>query len=156
MSYWPPYWVLSTRKKTPHGKSFVQPFWPFLLPWIFASDKPNSRTPSLPSCDPQTKEDDRNPFPLTPLKLLPNLDPSLVHTYRTSCSGGGGQRFMHPSDRLAGGGEPSSQAFRTGRMLVEMPCFVFEFRYSGGKTPLIAVAMFAIASLTWRQRILRS
>jgi hypothetical protein len=59
---------------------------------------------------------------------------------------------MHPSDRLAGGGEPSSQAFRTGRMLVEMPCFVFEFRYSGGKTPLIAVAMFAIASLTWLHR----
>ncbi|KAN0086976.1 hypothetical protein V8E54_000664 [Elaphomyces granulatus] len=34
-------------------------------------------------------------------------------------------------------------------MLVEMPCFVFEFRYSGGKTPLIIVVMlgmFAIAS----------
>jgi hypothetical protein len=46
---------------------------------------------------------------------VPNLDPALVHTYRTS--GGGGQRFMHPSDRPAGGGEPSSQAFRTSRML---------------------------------------
>jgi hypothetical protein len=61
---------------------------------------------------------------------------------------------MHPSDRPAGGGEPSSQAFRASRMLViEMPCFVFVFRYSGGKTPLIIVAMmlgmFAIASLTW-------
>ena len=81
---------------------------------------------------------------------VPNLDPSLVHTYRTS--GGGGQRFMHPSDRPAGGGEPSSQCFRASRMLVEMPCFVFEFRYSGGKTPLVIVAMFgmfAIASLTW-------
>jgi hypothetical protein len=31
---------------------------------------------------------------------------------------------MHPSDRPAGGGEPSSQAFRASRMLVEMPCFV--------------------------------
>ena len=58
---------------------------------------------------------------------------------------------MHPSDRLAGGGEPSSQAFRASRMLVEMPCFVFR----GGKTPLIIVAMFgmfAIASLTWLHR----
>ena len=67
---------------------------------------------------------------------------------------------MHPSDRLAGGGEPSSQAFRASRMLVEMPCFVFEFRYSERKTPLIIVAMFgmfAIASLTWlhRRRISR-
>ena len=40
-------------------------------------------------------------------------------------SGGGGQRFMHLSDRPAGGGEPSSQAFCATRMLViEMPCFV--------------------------------
>src|SRR5467141_2119193 len=53
---------------------------------------------------------------------VPNLDPSLVHTYRTS--GGGGRRFMHPSDSLAGGEKPSSQAFRASRMLVEMPCFV--------------------------------
>ena len=38
---------------------------------------------------------------------------SLIHTYRTS-----------------GGGESSSQAFRTNRMLVqEMPCFVFEERH---------------------------
>jgi hypothetical protein len=62
---------------------------------------------------------------------------------------------MHPSDRPAGGGEPSSQAFRASRMLVEMPCVVFEFRYSGGKTPLIIVTMFgifAIASLTWLYR----
>jgi hypothetical protein len=28
-------------------------------------------------------------------------------------------------------------------MLVEMPCFVFEFRYSGGKTPLIIVSDLA-------------
>jgi len=63
---------------------------------------------------------------------------------------------MHPSDRPAGGGEPSSQAFRASRMLVGMPRFVFEFRYSGGKTPLIIVTMmfgmFAIASLTWLHR----
>ena len=32
---------------------------------------------------------------------------------------------MHPSDRPAGGGDPSSQAFHVSRMLVvEMPCFV--------------------------------
>jgi hypothetical protein len=48
---------------------------------------------------------------------VPNLDPS-----RTS--GGRGQRFVHLSDRPAGGGEPSSQAFRVSRTLVEMPCFV--------------------------------
>ena len=63
---------------------------------------------------------------------------------------------MNPSDRPAGGGEPSSQAFRASRMLVGMPRFVFEFRYSGGKTPLIIVTMmfgmFAIASLTWLHR----
>jgi ribosomal protein L2 len=34
---------------------------------------------------------------------------------------------MHPSDHPAGGGETSSQAFRASRMLVETPCFVFEF-----------------------------
>ena len=33
---------------------------------------------------------------------------------------------MHPSDHPAGG-ETSSQAFRASRMLVETPCFVFEF-----------------------------
>jgi hypothetical protein len=43
----------------------------------------------------------------------------------TGLRGGGGQRFMHPSDRRAGGGEPSSQAFRASRILVKMPCFVF-------------------------------
>jgi hypothetical protein len=52
----------------------------------------------------------------------PNLDPSLVHTYRTS--GRHGQRFVHLSDLPAGGGEPWSQAFRVSRMLVEMPCLV--------------------------------
>jgi hypothetical protein len=41
------------------------------------------------------------------------------------------RRFMHPSDDPsdgpAVGGEPSSQAFRASRMLVqEMPCFVFD------------------------------
>ena len=82
---------------------------------------------------------------------MPKLDHSLVHTYRTL--GGGGQRFMNPSDRPAGGGEPSSQLFT--RVLCH-ECFVFEFRYSGGKTPLIIVTMlgmFAIASLTtWLHR----
>jgi hypothetical protein len=70
-----------------------------------------------------------------------------------------GQRSMHPSDRLAGGRAfvTSSQAFRASRMLVERPWFpIFEFRYSGGKTPLVIVTMFgmfAIASLTWLHRI---
>ena len=44
-----------------------------------------------------------------------NLDPSLARTPE-----GGGQRFMQPNDRPAGGGEPSSQAFRASRMLVEI------------------------------------
>jgi hypothetical protein len=46
---------------------------------------------------------------------------------------------LHPS--LAGGGEPLSQAFHVNRMLVKIPCFVLEFRYSGGKTLLIIVTM---------------
>jgi hypothetical protein len=69
---------------------------------------------------------------------VPNLNPSLVHnlpSYNTS--GGGGQRFLHPSP--AGGGEPLSQAFHVNRMLVKIPRFVLKFRYSGGKTPLIIV-----------------
>lgn len=60
-------------------------------------------------------------------------DVSLVYTYRTS--GGGRQRFIHLSDRPAGGGELSSQAFKFTRVVYLMPCFVSEFRYSGGKIP---------------------
>ena len=73
----------------------------------------------------------------------PNLDPSLART-----SGGGGpwtgwnHRIMHLSDRPAGRGGPSSQAFRTSRMLIEMSSC--QFRYSGGQSPLITVAMLAI------------
>jgi hypothetical protein len=47
---------------------------------------------------------------------------------------------MHPSDRPAGGGEPSSQALRSRESYAcnwnAMLCFVF----SGGKTPLIIVS----------------
>lgn len=49
---------------------------------------------------------------------VPNLDPALAHTYRTSGAGG---QIMHPSDRPAGGGEPSPQVFHTSHMLIEMP-----------------------------------
>ena len=72
---------------------------------------------------------------------VPNPDPVLAHAYKTSRANG---QIMHPSDHPTGGGEPSPQAFRTSRMLIEMPYFIFEFRYSGGKTPLITVAMLGM------------
>ncbi len=55
---------------------------------------------------------------------VPKLDP-----YRTS--GGRGQRLVHLSDRPAGGGEPSSQAFRVSRTLVEI--LLGSMRAGGGK-----------------------
>src|ERR1700684_4096195 len=84
---------------------------------------------------------------------VPSPDPSLVHkptglqgeVDRDSC--------IRVTVRRV---EESLRAFRASRMLVGMPRFVFEFRYSGGKTPLIIVTMmfgmFAIASLTWLHR----
>jgi hypothetical protein len=58
---------------------------------------------------------------------------------------------MHPIERSFGGWR---RAFVTGFLRRPLN-FVFEFRYSGGKAPLIIVAMlgmFAIASLTWLYR----